>query len=83
MGKTRIHISISQIAEAVAEDESGELMAEFLACLMREFKGAKGQFGEWLQAATNDAIWKEEGDEWSDEFLSKLEALSLDLFPTI
>jgi hypothetical protein len=54
-------------------------MAHLFASIMREFKGGyKSAFGEWMQAAMNEAIALEAGDDWSDEFLSKIERAAID-----
>lgn len=76
-----ITVSIENVAETFAEDETGEMMAHFMAALMREFRGAQTEFAEWMQAAMNDAIALEAGDEWSDRFLHEVECAALDLFP--
>ena len=77
-----VTISIDEIAERIAEDATGEMMARLMAGVVREFKGAQIEFGEWMQAAMNDAIALEAGDEWSDEFLHRMERAALDLYAT-
>ena len=78
--KSSIKLPMERIAEQVAEDETGELMANLMSSLMREFKGCRSEFGQWMQAAMNAAIALEAGDEWSDQFLKDIENAAIGLF---
>lgn len=74
---TGLHISADQIAEALADDETGVVMGDVLASLMREFRGSEADFATWMQAAADHAISSAAGDDWSDGFLFKMEAAAV------
>lgn len=77
--KDSVSVSISDIAEKVADDETSELMASFVVTVMRSFKGCPEEFGAWMQAAMNDALHQYDGGAWADEFMHKVECAAIDL----
>ncbi len=81
--KSTVGISIDTIAEKVADDETGELMAQLLAGAIREFSGCPQEFGQWMQDAMNDArylIPEKDAETWADDFILRVEQAALKLY---
>ena len=74
-----IYTSIESIAEQICDDPSGKKMAKFMAEIVAQFKKSPGEFSMWMQAAMDTAIALERGDEWSDDFLKKIENAAIEL----
>jgi len=81
--KSSVSVSIDRVAEQIAEDETGELMASLLAGIVREFDGHSEEFGMWMQSAMNDArhlIPQKAAEEWADSFIARVENAALQLY---
>lgn len=78
-----VSINIEDVASQVAEDNTGELMASFMAQVIKEHSGFAPGFGEWMQAAMNEArylIPEKDAEEWADDFILRVEQAALKLY---
>ncbi|WP_282094304.1 hypothetical protein [Epibacterium ulvae] len=81
--KSSISVQIDDIAEQLAEDETGELFASIWARILREFRGDPEEFGKWLQSAMNNAqdfLNEYDGEEWPSHLVARIETAALQLF---